>query len=83
MGKEYEYLANSIILQVAEDYREALGLLWCDLKNKEAKIKKRSLERFFRSKWFRILSKTDPENLIGMLRNEFPYTKGSLPGPPL
>lgn len=71
MGKEYEYLANAIITQAAEDYREALGFLWCDPKNKEARSKKRSLERFFRSKWFRILSKTNPERLIHMLRSEF------------
>ena len=55
----YENLANAIILQAAKDYR---------LTDDEQPLPE--IERFFRSGWFGVLSKVDPEFLIKELRKE-------------
>ena len=55
----YENLANAIILQAVKDYR---------LTDDEAELAE--IERFFRSGWFGVLSKVDPEYLIRNLRKE-------------
>lgn len=55
----YEELANAIILQAAKDYR---------LTDDEQQLQE--IERFFRSGWFGVLSKVDPEFLIKGLRKE-------------
>ena len=55
----YENLANAIILQAAKDYR---------LTDDEQQLQE--IERFFRSSWFGVLSKVDPEFLIKELRKE-------------
>ena len=46
----YEELANAIILQAVKDYR---------LTDDERELQE--IERFFRSGWFGVLSKVDPE----------------------
>ena len=48
----YEELANAIVLQAVKDYR---------LTDDEAELAE--IERFFRSGWFGVLSKVDPEYL--------------------
>lgn len=55
----YENLANAIILQAAKDYRQT---------DDEQQLKE--IERFFRSAWFGVLSKVDPEILMKELRKE-------------
>ena len=55
----YEELANAIILQAVKDYR---------LTDDERELQE--IERFFRSGWFGVLSKVDPESLIKELRKE-------------
>jgi len=55
----YENLANAIILQAVKDYR---------LTDDERELQE--IERFFRSGWFGVLSKVDPEFLIKKLRKE-------------
>lgn len=55
----YENLANAIILQAVKDYR---------LTDDERELQE--IERFFRSGWFGVLSKVDPEFLIKELRKE-------------
>lgn len=55
----YENLANAIILQAAKDYR---------LTDDEQQLQE--IERFFRSGWFGVLSKVDPEFLIKKLQKE-------------
>ena len=55
----YEELANAIILQAVKDYR---------LADDERELQE--IERFFRSGWFGVLSKVDPEFLIKELRKE-------------
>ena len=55
----YEELANAIVLQAVKDYR---------LTDDEAELAE--IERFFRSGWFGVLSKVNPEYLIRNLRKE-------------
>ena len=55
----YEELANAIILQAVKDYR---------LSDDERELKE--IERFFRSGWFGVLPKVDPEFLIQSLQKE-------------
>lgn len=55
----YEELANAIILQAVKDYR---------LTDDERELQE--IERFFRSGWFGVLSKVDPEFLIKELLKE-------------
>lgn len=64
-----ERLANAIILQAVKDYRKAL---------KGPSLNAAVIaecERFFRSDWFRMLTKVDGEYLITNIRKEYP-TKG-------
>ena len=56
--KNYEKLANAIILQAVRDYRCSTG------KNKKL------IAKFFRSAWFSVLTKLDGEMLIERLRKE-------------
>ena len=55
----YEELANAIILQAVKDHR---------LTDDEQELAE--IERFFRSDWFGVLSKVDPEYFIRKLRKE-------------
>lgn len=57
--KPYENLANAIILQAVKDYR---------LSDDEWELQE--IEHFFRSRWFGVLSKVNPEFLIQSLRKE-------------
>lgn len=59
----WEELANAIILQSVKDYRKALRETASDRTVKEC-------EKFFRSKWFRILTAIDGKMLIRKLREE-------------
>ena len=54
-----ELLANAIILQAVKDYRHTYSPQY------RAEIK-----RFFRSEWFRALTRIDGEMLISRLENE-------------
>ena len=55
----YEELANAIVLQAVKDYR---------LHHDEQALA--SIERFFRSGWFGVLTNINPEVLIARLRKE-------------
>jgi DNA-directed RNA polymerase specialized sigma subunit len=55
----YEELANKIILQAVKDYRHT-----------KSQATRRSIERFFRSDWFKVLTSIDGEELIERLREE-------------
>ena len=59
MNDPYENLAQAIILQAVKDYR---------LHDDEKELA--SIERFFRSDWFGVLTSVDPELLIARLRKE-------------
>ena len=55
----FEELANAIVFQAVKDYR---------LHDDEQELT--SIERFFRSGWFSVLTNVDPEMLIAKLRKE-------------
>lgn len=70
MTSPYENLANAIILSAVEDYRKVLKR-WRRHPEKEIYLQdKASLERFFHSDWFGILTSVDPELLIRKLCEE-------------
>ena len=57
--ENYEKLAQAIILQAVKDYRDSCSYqMRC------------SIERFFRSEWFMVLTALDGEMLIKRLREE-------------
>ena len=55
----YQELANAVVLQAVKDYR---------LHDDEQELA--SIERFFRSDWFGVLTNINPEILITKLRKE-------------
>ena len=55
----WQELANAVVLQAVEDYR-----MWEDPRGRE------EIEDFFRSDWFKVLTRLDPEALIAELRKE-------------
>lgn len=59
MYENFELLANAIILQAVRDYRHTYS------PQVRAEIK-----RFFRSEWFRALTRVDGEMIIARLENE-------------
>ena len=66
----WEDLANAIILQAVEDYRDA-----CDALRRRPdwlfqEKRKRSLESFFRSEWFYTLSPLGEKTLPLFIRKE-------------
>lgn len=67
-GREssYKKLAAAIILQAVRDYRRAA----CNRKNAEDSYTIESIERFFRSRWFSILSDMDGEQCLKQLQQE-------------
>jgi len=68
--KPYEALANAIIVQACDDYRNALNELSQDPLSIEAYRTKREVERFFRSNLFATLTDIDPKYLLEKLRKE-------------
>lgn len=66
----YEELANAIVLQAVRDYRDANKKLSRGRKNQDAQFTKEECLRFFRSKWFSLLTDLAPEFLIRRLDEE-------------
>lgn len=66
----YEKLANAIILSAVRDYRSALKRLARKPDSEIAQSEVKSLERFFYSGWFGVLTSVDPEYLVKNLREE-------------
>lgn len=69
-GDPYEELAKAIIVQAAEDYRNALMLLKKNARIIKGNRDKKDCESFFRSRWFGELTGVDGEFLIKKLREE-------------
>ena len=61
----YEDLANAIIVQASKDY---IGLLQGAKPTTEVNIIE--TEKFFKSEWFRVLTKIDGETMMNKLRRE-------------
>lgn len=70
MDDPYRTLANAIIVQAAKDYRTALRKLKRNLHNHLAQSDADSIERFFRSDWYKSLTEVDGEMLIRKLKEE-------------
>ena len=66
----WEDLANAVILQAAEDYREVCRGLRKHPRSRRPLEQKRSLEYFFRSGWFKVLSAVDGRKLLEQIRKE-------------
>lgn len=66
----YEKLANGIVIQAAKDYRTALRKLKRNPRNQLAKAEADSIERFFRSDWYKCLTEVDGEMVLRKLREE-------------
>ncbi len=59
LQKNYEQLAQAIIMQAITDYK----------RSKSYELKQ-SIESFFRSEWFMVLTNIDGEKIIKKLRRE-------------
>nr|WP_300823666.1 hypothetical protein [uncultured Schaedlerella sp.] len=66
----YERLANAVILQAVTDYRVALKKIKTYPINKDAVSEALSIERFFRSGWYSMLTSVDGEYMIRKLQGE-------------
>ncbi len=64
----WEDLANAVVLQAVEDYREACRTLRKRPDLKKAEKRRRSLERFFASRWCRLLSAAEIGPLLEKIR---------------
>ena len=65
-----ERLANAVILQAVTDYRVALKKIKTYPINKDARSEALSIERFFRSGWYSMLTSVDGEYMIRKLQGE-------------
>lgn len=65
LDKNYEELANNIVIQAVKDYKNALG--GESIKDKRTV---KECELFFRSGWFALLTKVDGEMLIQKIKQE-------------
>lgn len=70
MEKNYEELANAIILQAVKDYRAALKALRKNPKSISANKDKADCERFLLGDWFPALTSIDGEMLMKQLQQE-------------
>lgn len=65
-----QHLCEAIIVQAAKDFRAATRHLKKYPDDKQAQANTLSLECFFRSDWFSMLSMTDGEHILKRLRRE-------------
>ena len=70
MNDNYFELANAIVILAVKDYRKTLCALSHHHKRISVLNEHKRLEQFFRSDWFSLLTKVDPEYLIKKLKLE-------------
>ena len=68
--RNWEDLANAIILEAVLDYRKARKKARNCPDDKEAQTRIREVERFLRSRWFAQLTDVDGEILLDKLKEE-------------
>lgn len=73
----YTRLAEAIVMRACEDYRDP-RMSWDawqrrSFRPEHKRYVRASIEKFFRSQWFTLLTDLDPEDLIRRLREELPY----------
>ncbi len=66
----FEMLANAIVKQAADDYRNAKRALKRASDVYQAKEQIRDVETFFRSKWYQFLTSVDGEYFLRRLEEE-------------
>ena len=66
----WQRLGEAVVLQAAKDYRTVLRRLKWRSDSYELIKEKRSLEHFFRSKWFGTLCDMDGSVLVNRIRGE-------------
>lgn len=66
----YESLANAIIVQAVKDYREALQRLDRYPEKNDYKAEVKSIERFFCSNWYQMLTDLDGTLLMRKIREK-------------
>ena len=66
----FEMLANAIVKQAADDYRNARRLLTRMPDAFQAKERIQDVERFFQSEWYQLLTSVDGEYLLKRLEEE-------------
>lgn len=67
----YQELANAIVLRAVDDYRNALdGKTYDENPRHTPQWVMKECEKFFRSSWYRSLTKVDGEFLIEQLKRE-------------
>ena len=70
MNRNWEDLANAIILQAVDDYRKCRRLVRRKPDQKEAQAMIREIEQFFRSHWFCQLADVDGIKILEQLKKE-------------
>lgn len=68
----WEDFANAIIVQAANDYRKAREKLHDNPEDRMAIAEKKSIERFFHSNWYEVLTTVDGQYILNRLNNEPP-----------
>lgn len=66
----YEDLANAIVARAAKDYLWALKKLKRQPKHTKALEYKAEVEKFFRTKWYELLTGVDADFLLERLKKE-------------
>ena len=66
-ARPFEDLANAIVYRAAKDYKKTMSKLAKDQEVEEMGDKKETLEKFFRSEWYCLLTNVDGEMLIQRL----------------
>lgn len=68
--KNYENLANAIVVRAVDDYRESRKKLKKDLGNEKAIPMMLDVIRFLRSSWYQMLITVDGEIILKHLQEE-------------
>ncbi len=66
----YKELANAVILQAIEDYRQWTKEYSGGHDDRKLRKKLVELKEFFRSEWFSLLTELDGEQLLARLKSE-------------
>ena len=70
MKDNWEALVNAIVLKAVDDYRKARRRVRRFPGQKGAQEMIREVERFFRSRWFQMLTDTDGRIILENLKKE-------------
>ena len=70
MRDNWEALVNAVVLKAVEDYRKARRKVRRFPGQKGAQEMIREVERFFRSKWFLMLTDMDGKTILENLKRE-------------